>query len=189
MNSAEHDMSKLHASQTPDERGGLALSAVIDGESGFEGVDIADAEVRERWALYHLIGDALREPSATVGVSAEFAARMSAALAREQVHGQVAHLVPQAQPRKAASGWRQTVLAWPAMAVAAAVVSVVWVAQPLFGLEQQTQQAMSVAQTESVSPRAQVSQAARPASDYVSAHRQMAGPIAVRQVAFTPGVD
>lgn len=189
MNSAEHDTSKLHEQLLFDEIHAESLSAVIDGESSFDGLDLADIEIRQRWSLYHLIGDALREPSAVDGVSAEFAARMSAALAREPIHGQAAEPVSSARPNKMVSGWRKAVLAWPGMAVAAAVVSVVWVAQPLFGVEQQTERVLSVAQTESPSVSASVSQAALPASDYVSAHRQMAGPVAVRQVAFTPGAD
>lgn len=191
MNSAEHDMSKLHEPQTSDEIYAQSLSAVIDGESSFEGMHLEDAELRQRWSVYHLIGDALREPSATVGVSAEFAARMSAALAREPMHGQAAEPVSLGQPRKTASRWRQAVLAWPGIAVAAAVASVLWVAQPLFGLEQQAQQALSVANTETADAAATAAngQQVWPASDYVSAHRQMAGPIAVRQVAFTSGAD
>ncbi len=170
-----------------------ALSAFVDGQANLDGVELASDEVRERWMLYHLIGDALREPTAVRPVTAEFSARMTAALAREAVHGQPAtrtDTVRNVTATKApASSWRRAVLAWPGVAVAAAVASVVWVAQPLFGLEQQSQQAMSVAQTESGGSAARMVEQARPESDYVSAHRQMAGPIAVRQVAFTPGAD
>ncbi|UOD49585.1 sigma-E factor negative regulatory protein [Orrella daihaiensis] len=189
MNSAEHKTA-WH-DEDEESTAGLAqsLSAVMDGEADLQGVKLDSHEALECWATYHLIGDALREPSATLPVSAEFAARMSAALAREVTHG--AGALPLAQPRpslRSSGRWRQAVLAWPSLAVAAAVASVVWVAQPLFELEQGAQPAMVVA-NEPTTTAARIVEQARPESDYVSAHRQMAGPIAVRQVAFAPGVD
>ncbi|MCD8504308.1 MAG: sigma-E factor negative regulatory protein [Burkholderiaceae bacterium] len=189
MKAAEQDMAWSGSGEGLESDLAQSLSAIMDGEASLEGIEFASIDVRERWAVYHLIGDAIREPTAAVPVSAEFAARMSAALAREAAHG--LPLTPPARehPRQSVSRWRQAVLAWPGLAVAAAVASVVWIAQPLFGLEQNAQQVMSVAKNESVNSAARIVEQTRPESDYVSAHRQMAGPIAVRQVAFTPGVD
>lgn len=187
MSSAEHDKTWHTQDDASELDMAQSLSALMDGEGNIEGFELDADGARQRWAVYHLISDALREPSAAVPVSAQFAARMSAALAREGVHGQQAvRFKPKREP---VSRWRQAVLAWPGVAMAAAVVSVVWVAQPLFGLEQGDQQVMSVVQTEPVGAAPSVIEQLRPASDYVSAHRQLAGPIAVRQVAFTPGAD
>lgn len=166
-----------------------SLSAAMDGEASFEGIELGSYEIRHRWAVYHLIGDALRDPTAMLPVSGEFSSRMSAALARESAHGVQMPSPTQVPGRRPVAGWRQAFLAWPGLAVAGAVASVVWVAQPLFDLEYQSQQAVSVAQTEPANPATRVAEQTRPESDYVSAHRQLAGPIAVRQVAFTPGVD
>lgn len=189
MSSAEHNLTLSGTVEELEPDLALSLSAVMDGEASAEGIELGLVSVRQRWTLYHLIGDVLREPTAAVPVSAEFSARMTAALARETAHGVSVAPPAQKQPQQRLPKWRQAVLAWPGLAVAAAVASVVWVAQPLFGLEQEAQQAMSVAQNEPVNSAVQIVERARPESDYVSAHRQMAGPIAVRQVAFTPGVD
>ena len=162
------------------------LSAFMDSEHDSLEVDLQSDVVRERWAIYHVIGEALREPSAIRPVTRSFATRMSAALAREDMHGRTYVSDVRSQP---VSAWRKLVLAWPGMAVAAAVVSVIWVAQPLFGLGQQPNQAMTFAQTDSVGPSSRVSDELEPQADYVSAHRQLAGPIGVRQLAFMPGAD
>jgi sigma-E factor negative regulatory protein RseA len=163
------------------------LSAFMDGESDLTDVDLCAIQIRQSWTTYHLIGDAMREPSALAPVSSAFSVRMSAALARESVHGQTARATVAARPPVAR--WRQALQAWPGLAVATAVASVVWVAQPLFGLEQGAQQTMAVVDTAPAKRGTAALDDARPEADYVSAHRQLAGPIAVRQVAFTAGAD
>lgn len=174
----EEDLQSIHVD--------LTLSEFVDGECDASGIELSQTYVRERWATYHVIADALREPSSLQPVTASFTARMSAALERELPHGQ-SPAVPSESPR-VVSRWRQAVLAWPGLAVAAAVASVVWVAQPLFGL-QETEQAMSVVQSQTQTNQASLVSELTPESDYVSAHRQLAGPIAVRQVGFMPGAD
>jgi sigma-E factor negative regulatory protein RseA len=163
------------------------LSAFMDGESDLTDVDLCSTQIRQSWTTYYLIGDAMREPSALAPVSSAFSARMSAALARELVHGQTERAPVAARPPVAR--WRRALQAWPGLAVATAVASVVWVAQPLFGLEQGAQQTMAVVDTAPVSRGAAALDGERPEADYVSAHRQLAGPIAVRQVTFTSGAD
>ena len=70
--------------------------------------------------------------------------------------------------------------------MASAVASVVWIAQPLLGLEQGTDP--SVAMQQVAAPPADRSDSlSGPTDDYVSAHRHMAGAIAPRHVAFTSG--
>lgn len=195
MKAAEHDNDWSVDANEPDSHLALALSAFMDGEQSLVDIDIESDQARQHWSMYHLIGDAMREPSALPPVTAEFSSRVAAALARETPHGQSrfeSQPQPQPQPqpvRESTSRWRQAVLAWPGLAVAAAVASVVWIAQPLFGVEREAETAMSVAKTEPVGNAALALDRVRPESDYVSAHRQMAGPIAVRQVAFTPGAD
>lgn len=192
MNFAEQETARTVEGAAADQELAQCLSAFMDGQANLDGVGLESNVIRERWALYHLIGDALREPTAATLVTAEFSARMSSALAREPAHGVAGESHHRehnpASRRSPVSRWRQVVLAWPGLAVAGAIASVVWVAQPLFELEQQAQQRMSVAQTES-GDSVRISGRATPESDYVSAHRQMAGPIAVRQVAFAPGAE
>lgn len=172
------EAAKMHSEQS--------LSAFMDGEGSAADIDFDAIEMRQTWSVYHLIGDSLRERTSLAPVSVEFSARITAALAREAPHGQ--SLAQTAAMSKPVSRWRQAFLAWPGVAVAAAVVSVVWVAQPLFGLEQDGRQGVAVVRTEPAAVATR-SDPVRPESDYVSAHRQMAGPIAVRQVAFAAGAD
>ncbi len=79
---------------------------------------------------------------------------------------------PHRNPLKA--GWR---LVWPGLAMAAAVASVVWMARPFFIPES----GVPVQQMASADPISTTSPAIR---DYVSAHRQIAGPTGVRQASF-----
>ncbi len=187
MISTEQDNTRPDASPVAPMQSEATLSAFLDGESDLTDVDLCSIQIRQSWTTYHLIGDAMREPSALAPVSAAFSVRMSAALARESVHGKTVQATVAARPPVAR--WRKALQAWPGLAVATAVASVVWVAQPLFGLEQGAQQTMAVVDTAPASRGAAALDDARPEADYVSAHRQLAGPIAVRQVAFTSGAD
>ena len=167
------------------ERKEQALSAFMDAEGHGESLDLSDAQLKSRWAQYHLIRDAMADPSSLSTVSESFVSRMSAAIAREPSHGQMTSVAAVvAQPRPA--WWRRVSMAWPGMAVATAVASVVWVAQPLFGLEQGIEQPVAIEEFNERNALAFDDQASA-AADYVSAHRHLAGPIAPRQVAFTPG--
>jgi len=178
----------IDASDTPLTQ---TLSAFMDGEEESVDIDSDPLVARHHWATYHLIGEALREPTTLAPVTTTFASRMSAALEREVVHGQLTYEPPPKPSRRRVASWRQALSTWPGFAVAAAVASVVWIAQPLLGPEQATVSTTSVTQAEpaSRSVNSQELEQARPEWDYVSAHRQMAGPIAVRQVAFTPGAN
>lgn len=71
---------------------------------------------------------------------------------------------------------------WPSLAMAAAVVSVVWVARPFFVPDQMMPPLQQVAVADPVKP---VDPAA--VNDYLQAHRQLSGPAAVRPASFTPG--
>jgi sigma-E factor negative regulatory protein RseA len=179
--------SNVHEQQvSTDTRNDQALSAFMDAEADSLTVDLQSESVRQQWAIYHVIGEAMREPSAITPVTDAFAVRMSAALAREPIHG---HTQPVPAPTPSGWRWQKAVMAWPGVAVAAAVASVIWVAQPLFGFDQQPDQVATFAQSEPAGNIARVFDEVGPQADYVSAHRQLAGPIGVRQVAFTPGAD
>ena len=161
------------------------ICALMDGELEGDDITCAIAQCESKdWAAYHLIGDVLRRSDAIRPVSETFAARMSAALAREVAHkpagsSQLSHPVAVAPSRsEETAGWKRWV-AWPAFAVTAAVASVVWVAQPLFD-----DQVSHVAFTQST-PIQPASESAF--ADYTDAHRQFAGPIAVQQASYVSG--
>ena len=164
-----------------------ALSAYVDGQGVASSIDLSDPALKQRWTEYQLINDALRDPSSLTPVSQAFTARMSAALAREPAHG---HVSREPEPTQVArpSFWERTTMAWPGLAVASAVASVVWIAQPLFGLEQGMESPVAV-QTVPSESVAVAQDGSSPTADYVAAHRHFAGPIAPRQVAFMPGGD
>ena len=162
-----------------------ALSAYVDGHEAPGSMDLSDPALKRRWSEYQLISDALRDPSSLTPVSQAFSARMSAALAREPLHGHVSLATEPAQVARP-SFWERISMAWPGLAVASAVASVVWIAQPLFGLEQGIESPVAV-QTVPSEGVAVAQEGFSPTADYVSAHRHLAGPIAPRQVAFMPG--
>jgi sigma-E factor negative regulatory protein RseA len=64
------------------------ISDAMDGEATADGFSVAlsdlkSADAREAWDVYHRIGDLLRSRDLDVGMSADFAARMSARLEAE----------------------------------------------------------------------------------------------------------
>jgi sigma-E factor negative regulatory protein RseA len=160
--------------QSPDETTALAISAWMDGD---EQVDLPQhvfkQEGQQTWALYHLIGDALRTPELVAPVGQDFQAKLFKALEQEP-----ALLAPAAMPTPVKAGlWRQYAI--PSFAMAAAVAAVVWVARPFLIPESSTARVDQIA---SVSTPALANPVV--VRDYVAAHRQLAGPAAVRQVSF-----
>lgn len=160
------------------------VCALVDGELDQAQVTRAIAECKSSdWASYHLIGDIMRRSDAVAPVSETFAARMAAALEREPAHRpelsiRASERVQDVSPSSEPAGWRRWI-AWPTIAVSAAVASVVWVAQPLFEGDQ-SQVALTSPATAPV-----VNESAL--SDYTEAHRQWAGPISIQQASFMPG--
>jgi sigma-E factor negative regulatory protein RseA len=153
-------------------------SAVFDGELDLQSEVEHHPEHLSQWSTYGLIGDAMRDPALLKPVSAAFSVRLSAALAREPVH-QVNQPVDQAVKVKPRS-WSNW-FAWPSLAVAAAVVSVVWVAQPLLAPEDAASPALVLTESAELDPAV--------INDYMDAHRQLSGPIAVRQASHLPGAE
>ncbi len=128
----------------------------------------------ETWQMYHLIGDALRTPGLAIPVHSAFQQRVASALAAEPP------MIAAPRPKPAAVNKPSRRYVWSGLAMAAAVASVGWVARPLF-FPDATAPAAQVAIAD---PAAIDAPAMR---DYVSAHRQVAGPAAVRQVSFGAG--
>ena len=151
------------------------LSAWLDGESAAGWPENVDTPAgRHAWDAYHLIGDVLRGGELAGEPSAAFRRRLAQALDQE---------MPIVAPRR-----RHAVkIGLSGIAVAAAVASVVWMAQPYFGDKPAVQGARVLAEA---SPAVQpLPVADMPGlGDYLEAHRQVAGPSAVRQVSFDAGM-
>lgn len=154
---------------TPEPPWEESVSAWMDGEMS-EDVwsNLSTPQGRETWDTYHLIGDALRNTGLAVSPSASFHARLSRALDAE---------LPIVTPPRRRSPLR---VGLSGLAVVAAIAAVAWVAHPYI---------MGGASPASEPP---VLATASPSDDpglrdYLEAHRQMAGPSAVRQVSFDTG--
>ncbi|CAP42098.1 sigma-E factor negative regulatory protein [Bordetella petrii] len=146
-----------------------SISAWMDGEASEDIFpDLATVQGRRTWDTYHLIGDALRNTDLAVSPSASFHARLSRALDAE---------LPIVAPQRRRSPLR---MGLSGLAVAAAVATVAWVAQPyIMGGSSRPAETRVLADA---------SPAETPGlRDYLEAHRQMAGPSAVRQVSFDAG--
>lgn len=181
------DLQKMLLSEEDISTRGVAqsLSAYMDDQGHSREINLAESQVTHCWSQYHVIRDALTDPSSLAPVSESFAARMSAALAREPAHGQSDRSEkPVASPRP--SFWERAGMAWPGLAMASAVASVVWIAQPLLGLQESVGEP-GVVQEVAARPAAAADRGTGPTADYVSAHRHMAGTIAPRHVAYTGG--
>ena len=146
-----------------------SVSAWMDGESSeFNFPDLSTEQGRRTWDTYHLIGDALRNADLAVSPSAGFHARLSRALDAE---------LPIVAPQRRRSPLR---LGLSSLAVAAAVATVAWVAQPyIMGGSSRPAETRTLADA-SINETPVL-------RDYLEAHRQMAGPSAVRQVSFDAG--
>ncbi|VFR47190.1 Sigma factor RpoE negative regulatory protein RseA [plant metagenome] len=148
---------------------GETLSAYLDGERVDNWpVDLDTPAGRQTWDTYHLIGDVLRNPELAIQPSQAFSTRLSRAIEDEM-------------PIVAAPRRKHLRVGLSGLAVAAAVASVVWVAQPYLSQEPPG----SVQVLAEATPGAGASSPALGA--YLEAHREVAGPSAVRQVSFEPG--
>jgi len=150
-----------------------SVSAWMDGEESddiFPG--LLSREGRETWDTYHLIGDSLRNADLALTPSAAFQARLARALDAE--------LPIVAAPRRR-SPLR---VGLSGLAVAAAVATVAWVAQPYLTGESGGEVRV-LADASAPAPASAADDSGL--RDYLEAHRQMAGPSAVRQVSFDVG--
>lgn len=143
------------------------VSGWLDGEGEIRSEDLDSPYGRQLWDTYHLIGDVLRSEDLAIKPSDLFYARISKAIdAEPTVLAPARHKA--STVRRGLSG----------LAIAAAVVTVVWVAMPYFSTgDSGAGQVQVVASTaDDVGLR-----------DYVDAHRQFAGVNPVRQVSFDAG--
>lgn len=188
--------SAAHETSNPSMERLESISAFFDGE--FEAsqllpessIDPDPVEHKQDWAIYALIAASLTQPSGrALTPSAEFSARLSAAMAREPVHeplatkapAQIDAPTPPVPIDTRTGGWSRW-FSWPSVAVVAAVAAVLWIAQPLITLDESTAVATPVELN-------QPTLAGTVISDYANAHRQYSGPIAVRQASFEPEAE
>ncbi len=146
-----------------------SVSSWVDGEADIRAEELDTAYGRQLWDTYHLIGDVMRSPDLAIRPSDRFYVRVSAALEAEPAILAPSPLVRRHLWRNGLSG----------LAVAAAVVSVVWMARPFF-LAPDAPPAVAP-----IMAQADEAGAADPGlADYMAAHQSMAGAGAVRQVSY-----
>lgn len=151
-----------------------SVSAWMDGESPEPWLDgLEQPAGKETWDTYHLIGDVLRSSELALRPSPAFRARLTQALDNELA------IVAAPRPRGSRPAWR---LGLSGLAAAAAVATVTLVTQPgLFGADGPQ------ADTRIVADATPAPGEDAAFSDYLEAHRQLAGPSAVRRVSFDAG--
>ncbi len=168
---------RLTGQDAASEERAMKISAWMDGDDPSSMPDsLYTGQGRDTWQMYHLIGDVLRTPELAHSPASRFSTRMSDALAAEPTI-----LAPAAACATGSTGWVRR-YGLPGIAMAAAVASVVWVARPFFVPEMSgvgTQVATS-APLNILAARGDASSV----QNYINAHRQIAGPTAVRQVSF-----
>ncbi len=150
---------------------GANISRLMDGEvddAEFERcvVELRTDEARQTWICYHVIGDSLRGAH---GISSDFTARFSAALAAEPTV-----LAP--QPRRARTSQPAT-FAWAVAATLAAVTVVGWTA---FSMVDVPPNAIAKAREAASVRAAQVKPPADVASEYLLAHQEFAPTMAIQ---------
>jgi len=186
MESAQNSRDLQPELQNTEMRVRQTVSAFMDGESAApEDGSLVGQAFRDNWRLYHVITETIQHSRAPDPVTTAFTARLSAALENEPAHG--------AQPEQSSTGQHTGVRKpglwpriWPGLAMTAAVASVLWVAQPMLTGDRAD---VGMAFVQSQPAQLIGANEVEPQAEYVSAHRQIAAPIAVRQVALMPGVD
>jgi sigma-E factor negative regulatory protein RseA len=164
--------------ETRDDALYVQISAWVDGEieGDLPGI-LATPHGRQAWDTYHLIGDTLRSGDLALPASADFQARLLRALEAEPAI---------VAPSAAVNARRPLRMALSGLAVAAAVAMVAWMIQPYLG---SSDSGRSPALADAASAGQGNTAALDDASlhDYLEAHRQLAGPTAVRQVSYDIG--
>lgn len=150
----------------------MAVSSWVDGESEVRTEDLDTPYGRQVWDTYHMIGDVLRSEDLAIKPSSMFYARLSRAIDNE---------ITVAHPRQRLSNhWRAGL---SGLAVAAAVVTVVWVAVPYFGTTPAKQAPSTTIQMASV--QSEPAHDVDPAlNDYFDAHEGLTGVVPIHQVSY-----
>ncbi|HEX7748105.1 MAG TPA: sigma-E factor negative regulatory protein [Bordetella sp.] len=157
----------------------IQISAWVDGEieGDLPGI-LATPHGRQAWDTYHLIGDTLRSSDLALPAHAGFQARLLQALEAEPA------IVAPSAPINTRRPLRMTL---SGLAVAAAVAMVAWMIQPYLGSNSERSPALADAASAGPGNTATLDEASL--HDYLEAHRQLAGPTAVRQVSFDVGTS
>ena len=160
----------------------IEVSAWIDGEAegDLPGV-LATPQGRRAWDTYHLIGDTLRSNDLAMPASDAFQARLLRALEAEP-----AIVAPSGV--KASKARHRLRMVLSGLAVAAAVATVAWMVQPYLGAGS-PEGGRVVAEAGSAGSDNTATLDEASLRDYLEAHRQLAGPTAVRQASFDVGTN
>lgn len=151
-----------------------SISALVDGEDvRFDLENLDNSYGRQVWDTYHLIGDVMRTEELAIKPSDLFYARVSKAIDAEPLP------VVQARRLSLRHGFS-------GLAVAAAVASVVWVAQPFMADEPEVPRVASSVLASQASSSTELNRDYR---DYIFAHHQMVGARPVHQVSYEYGVN
>ena len=145
------------------------LSAWLDGEAPDHcGLPLSHVN-RQVWDTYHFIGDVMRSNELAVQPSSQFQIRLTRALEAERP----IVAVPACKPGRGGA-W---CIGLSGAAMAAAVATVVWMAQPAFvGTGTDASGGLVEMAPSTFEDTALLA--------YLEAHRQMAGPSAIHQVSF-----
>jgi sigma-E factor negative regulatory protein RseA len=160
---------KLHALER--------LSATLDAED----IDTIDQlrmddllAQQQDWELYHLIGDVMRSPELALKPVTNLTQKIAFKIDQEPAlsSADVKNAVNSANIVVHSSRWQRY---WPSLAMAAALASVVWVAQPIIKQMEGSQNAAQFARakTESITSSTRL-------YSYVRAHRDLSGPAVVQ---------
>lgn len=142
------------------------LSAAMDGELESGHPLDPTAMSRQDWDLYHLIGDVLRTPELALA-NMRLADKVAQSVEQLPTYQIQAVQADSDAPALKSASWQDI---WPKLAVAAAIVSVVWIAKPVV---EQLRSPTTTAQfarndVQSLSPAGKM-------SAYVRAHRGLSG--------------
>jgi sigma-E factor negative regulatory protein RseA len=169
----------------------VTISAWMDGDEQTSlPSELFTESGQATWQVYHLIGDTLRTPELALSTKADLSRRVAQALAAEPALSVPKDDSPQADNKPVAAEVRKLTplsklfrrVAWPSVAIAAAVASVVWVAKPLL-VPELSSPSSQTAQVKTLTPVATGLEASA-VRDYVTAHRQISGPSNVRPASF-----
>ena len=147
-----------------DPAGAELVSAFMDGEAQMPDSLLRTSSARHHWYTYHLIGDVLRSDALARPATPEFTQKLAKAIAAEP---------PIVAPKRRTRLRAVARYGVPGVALAAAVVAVTWMAQPLVAPSGRTLQASS---TPPEGTFTAASLSATPVLvDYLDAHRHTAG--------------
>jgi len=154
------------------------VSEWIDAEGEIRPEDLDSPYGRQLWDTYHLIGDVLRNEDLAIKPGPLFYARVSKAIDAEP-----SIVAPRLGKRASAR------IGLSGLVVAAAVVSVVWIALPYLSQTDTAPSSTQVVASANGAIDANDAGDANGLVDYLDAHRQIAGAGPIRQVSFDAGIS